>query len=256
MNRIIVLDTEFIGLNKPFVYDLGYMVLDLKESGQYEGLKVENNITKQIYDNAMLFETAHYAEKRKLYSSLLKGKTAKRRYWGHIMQRLQNDIDTYDVQAVLAYNASADSKAIEYTCNFIGVANPLETVQVIDLLPIVQATICETVEYKSFANQNGLVNDSGFVQTSVEAVCKFLYDMPNFKEQHTALDDVGHEINLLNACMAVGAKIEKMTKKFIETHETRSIIIQVKDGEKTKNYTFKYRTRKNFNKRNTIVLTR
>lgn len=255
MKRVIVLDTEFIGLTKPFVYDLGYMVIDL-ESKPYTAIKLENGITKQIYDNAMLFNTAHYAKKRKIYTKLLKGKSAKRRYWGHIMQTLQRDIDNYDVDAVLAYNASADSGAIEFTCNFLGVANPLETVQVIDLLPIVQANICDTKEYKEFAQKHGLISESGFVQTSVEAVCKFIYDMPEFQEQHTALDDVMHESNLLSVVLGMGAKIESVPKRFIESTEIRKMTIEIRENDTKKEYTFNYRTKKNYKSRDKIILTK
>ena len=255
MKRVIVLDTEFLGLEKPFVYDLGYMVVDL-EKQPYTAIKLENGITKQIFDNAMLFQTAYYANKRKIYSSLLKGKQAKRRYWGHIMQTLQRDIDTYEVDAVLAYNASADSGAIKFTCEYLGVANPLDTVEVIDLMPIVQAHICDTVEYKEFANTHGLVSDSGFIQTSVEAVCKFIYDMPEFEEQHTALDDVMHEANLLSVVLGMGGKIEKLTKKFIETDQIKTMKIEIRQGDTKKEYSFPYRTKKNYKSRDKIVLTK
>lgn len=253
MKKVIVLDTEFIGLEKPFVYDLGYMVLDLEQK-PIMALKLENSITKQIYDNAMLFKTAYYSNKREMYTKLLKGKQAKRRYWGHIMQRLQHDIDTYEIDAVLAYNASADSGAIKYTCEFLGIANPLETVQVIDLLPLVQTHICDTKEYQTFASEHGLVGDSGYIQTSVESVCKFIYNEPDFKEQHTALDDVVHESNLLNVVLTMGGKIESLKKRFIETTTINRLRIEIIDNGESKEYSFRYRTKKNYKKDNKIVL--
>lgn len=255
MKRVIILDTEFLGLEKPFVYDLGYMVVDLEEQ-PYKAIKLENAITKQIYDNAMLFKTAYYANKREKYTSLLKGKRAKRRYWGHIMQTLQSDIDRYEVDAILAYNATADSGAIAFTCNFLGVANPLDTVQVIDLMPMVQTHLCNTKEYKDFASKNGLVSDSGFIQTSVEAVCKFLYNEPDFVEDHTALSDVIHEGNLLSAVLSMGGKIESLKKQFIENEEIRTMQIEVRQGDTIKNYSFNYKTKKNYKSRDKIILTK
>ena len=65
-------DTETIGLEKRFCYDLGYGIYDRKGNPMVE----RQFIIEQIWNNKPLFETAYYAEKKELYVSKLRGRTA------------------------------------------------------------------------------------------------------------------------------------------------------------------------------------
>jgi hypothetical protein len=126
-----------------------------------------------------------------------------------------NDIEKYAVSCVMGYNVKADQRALAFTSEHLGVKNPLENVEVIDLMPIVIKAICDTVEYKKFAKANDLITKNGFYKFGVEAVAKYVYNKPNFIEKHMGLSDNEHELHLLNTSLSKGGKIEKLPTKFL-----------------------------------------
>ena len=75
-NRTIrVFDTETVSLNKPFCYNVGYVIYDVANDRK---LARRDFVVEQVWHNPRLFETAYYANKRPLYVSvgadvLLKG---------------------------------------------------------------------------------------------------------------------------------------------------------------------------------------
>ena len=70
--RIAVFDTETTSLEKPFCYNIGYVIYDT-ETG--ERLIKHDFVAEQIWHNRELFTTAYYAEKRDEYISRMRGKT-------------------------------------------------------------------------------------------------------------------------------------------------------------------------------------
>ena len=69
--NIVVFDTENIGLNKPWAYNIGYVIYDT-ETGEI--LEEKDFVVEQIWHNVPLFETAYYADKRPLYVRRMRGK--------------------------------------------------------------------------------------------------------------------------------------------------------------------------------------
>lgn len=213
---IMLIDTEFVDLEKPFVYDVSYTVATL-ENGVFEPLKIVGHVIKQVYDNKMLFATAYYADKKPLYSSALRRKVYKKSYFGQVMNSMKNDIEKYGVECVMGYNVSADTRAIEFTAKHLKTSNALENIEIVDLMPIVQKAICDTMEYRAFAKENGLITEKGYIKTGVEAVSKFVYKKPNFVEKHLGVSDNHHELELLNVSMKNGATIENLPKRFLKS---------------------------------------
>lgn len=215
METILLVDTEFITLNKPFVYDLSYLIAR-KEGNKYTTLKSVGNVVKQVYQNKMMFETAYYAEKRKLYTSALRGKTYKQNYMGNILRQLRKDIQEYKVELVLGYNVNADIRSIGFTSEYLKLDNPLNNTKVIDLMPIVVNTICDTQEYKDFAIQNNLITEKGYYKMSVESVMKYITKQVEFVEKHLGKSDNENEIDLLNYTIEKGASLVEMPKRFLK----------------------------------------
>ena len=215
METILLVDTEFITLNKPFVYDLSYLIAK-KIGDKYTTLKSVGNVVKQVYQNKMMFETAYYAEKRKLYTSALKGKTYKQNYMGNILRQLKKDIENYKVDIVLGYNVNADIRSIGFTSDYLKLDNPLNNTKVIDLMPIVVNTICDTQEYKTFAKENNLITEKGYYKMSVESVMKYITKQVEFVEKHLGKSDNENEIDLLNYAIGKGASLVEMPKRFLK----------------------------------------
>jgi hypothetical protein len=215
METILLVDTEFITLNKPFVYDLSYLIAR-KVGDKYTTLKSVGNVVKQVYQNKMMFETAYYSDKRKLYTSALRGKTYKQNYFGNILRQLQKDIKEYNVSLVLGYNVNADIRSIGFTSDYLKLNNPLNETKVIDLMPIVVNTICDTDNYKNFAKENNLITEKGYYKMSVESVMKYINNDINFVEKHLGKSDNENEIDLLNYAIEKGASLVEMPKRFLK----------------------------------------
>ena len=64
--NVLVFDTETISTNKPFCYNLGYMIMDFDT---LDILEYEDFVIEQIYHNKPLFETAYYTQKKPIYTS-------------------------------------------------------------------------------------------------------------------------------------------------------------------------------------------
>jgi hypothetical protein len=71
--NIVVFDTETTSLEKPFCYNIGYVIADI-ESGNV--LLKKDFVVEQVWHNPMLFTTAYYFDKREIYISRMKGKKA------------------------------------------------------------------------------------------------------------------------------------------------------------------------------------
>jgi hypothetical protein len=166
----------------------------------------------------MMFETAYYSEKRKLYVSALKGKTYKQNYLGNILRQLKKDIAEYNVSMVLGYNVNADLRSIDYTSKYLKLNNPFADTKVIDLMPIVVNTICDTNEYKNFAKENKLITEKGYYKMSVESVMKYITNDIYFVEKHLGKSDNENEIDLLNYTISKGASLIEMPKRFLKAY--------------------------------------
>jgi hypothetical protein len=215
METILLVDTEFVSLNKPFVYDLSYLIAR-KVDDKFITLKSVGNVVKQVYQNKMMFETAYYSDKRKLYTNAMKGKTYKQNYFGNILRELKKDIKEYNVSMVLGYNVNADLRSIGFTSEYLKLNNPLNETKVIDLMPIVVNTICDTNEYKDFAKENKLITEKGYYKMSVESVMKYITNDIYFVEKHLGKSDNENEIDLLNYAIEKGASLIEMPKRFLK----------------------------------------
>lgn len=173
----MVLDTETIGVNKPFVYDIGFIVAELK-NGKYEPIYDEQLLVSEIYDNLPLFATAYYSEKRPLYEILLeKGLTEKQKL-KNIMFYIKRVLEKYEIEHVFAYNSSFDKRAINFTTKFFKVDNPLENVEWPDIQKIANI-IHRTTEYIDFAAKMVLLAKVVIFKQVLNEHTLSILEMPN-----------------------------------------------------------------------------
>lgn len=244
--KIIVLDTETISLNKPFVYDIGYIVAELNtETLQYEPILKSQHIIEQIYDNKELFSTAYYEEKRKFYTNLMKSRSAKKTKLGYATQIISNLLKVYEINIIFAYNSSFDEKVFNFNSDYFKIKNPFKNYQWVDILGIANNFIHNTNEYKNFANEKDFVTEAGNIETNAEKTFAFLTQNESYKEEHTSLQDAEIELTILNKCVMLGfTEVKKYTKSFIEADKIQQLNIITKD----KTYNFPYRKKSNTKK--------
>jgi len=244
--KIMVLDTETIGLEKRYAYDIGFIIAELK-SGRYVEIDSEHYAVKQVYDNKMLFETAYYANKRPLYVQSLKAHKMKRKHIGRIFQRIKTQIKKHKIDFVFAYNSPFDKSVMRFNSDYFKKANPIKNW--IDIQGIASHYIHKTRQYKDFANKHKKVTPKGYMRTNAECTYQAITGKTEFKEQHMGLQDCRIELDILNECIKLGYNETKPLKKLFLTSELDN---SFKITAKGKTYTFKYHSMKNT--RNGLVL--
>ena len=202
MSYLIVLDTETTSLDKPFCYDISWVVME-KETGTIVDFKV--NVVEQVWHNLPLFESAYYKEKRPKYIDMMRRHDAVMDKWGYIMRKLKQDIIKYEVTDVYAYNSDFDDKVIAFNCEWFKCNNPLETTAVYDIWGYASEYITKNADYKKFCEDNERFTETGNYKGSAEVVYQFITDNAEFIEEHMGLFDSEIESAILWECINRGA---------------------------------------------------
>lgn len=199
--NIMVFDTETINLEKPFVYNIGYVIYNTDTA---EILVTKDYVVEQVWHNPMLFVTAYYANKKDIYISRMRQRSCVMDKFGYITRAMYRDIKEYEVQHAFAYNSPFDVRVFNWNCDWFKCINPLDTVQVHDIRGQVHKKIAFTKAYQDFCDEHGLYSDSGNYSTSAETAYKFVTKTNDFVEEHTALADSLIELEILVACVNGG----------------------------------------------------
>ena len=102
MNYSLILDTETTSLDKPFCYDISWIIMD-NDTGTIVDMKA--NVVEQVWHNLPLFESAYYKDKRQKYILMMRKHDAIMNKWGYIMKTLKQDIKRYFISEIYAYNS-------------------------------------------------------------------------------------------------------------------------------------------------------
>ena len=205
--KILVLDTETTSINKPFCYNVGYLIADTDTK---EVLVEKDFVVEQVWHNLELFSTAYYADKRKIYVSAMKGRKSVMDKWGYIMREMRSDMKYHNVEIAYAYNSPFDEKTFDYNCDWFKTYNPLDTVPFYDIRAFAIKAFVDA-KYKKFCDDNGYYTDSGNYSTTAEVMYRYLFN-EDFDEAHTALADSQIEFDILMKALDSGIDIEKDEK--------------------------------------------
>ena len=83
--NIMVFDTETIDVEKAYCYNIGYVVFNTEEKTI---MAKRDFVVEQVWHNAMLFNTAYYANKKPIYVSRLRGRSCRMEKFGYITQQM------------------------------------------------------------------------------------------------------------------------------------------------------------------------
>lgn len=205
MEYALILDTETTGLDKPFCYDISWVIMN-KANGELIDCKAY--VVEQIWHNLPLFESAYYKEKREKYIQMMRKHDAIMDKWGYIMRELARDIRKYDIKGIYAYNSDFDDKVITYNCDWFKCINPLDTLPVYDIWGYASEYVTNKTDYKDFCEDNCRFTDTGNYKGSAEVVYQYLLKDPNFIEEHMGVFDSEIEANILYHCIEQGAEWE------------------------------------------------
>jgi hypothetical protein len=255
--NILVFDTETANLEKPFCYNVGYVIYNTDEQ---KVVLARDYVVEQVWHNTMLFTTAYYSNKREIYVSRMRGKTATLDKWGYICQRMYRDIVEFEIKDAYAYNSKFDEGVFAFNCDWFKTINPLDTIAVHDI----RGYVCEFLvddDYKKYCEEKQLFTESGNYSTTAEAVFRYVSKNDEFIEEHTALADSRIEWEILKFCIDLGANITKPCKTYssIPREKTKTLTIIQRNTDKESCVEFTYTKRRNYKDKsgqvNKIVLT-
>lgn len=192
------------------VYDLGYAICDRSGAIYESGSLIVADI---FYGERDLMQSAYYAEKIPQYIEGITSKTHKVVSFSQARFIIADLFKRYNIEAVCAYNAAFDYKALNTTERYLTSSRyryffPYGT-QVYCIWHMACQVLCTQKRYRQFCEANELVSAAGNLKTSAETVYAYLTKNSTFDESHTGLEDVKIEIEILAKCFAQHKKMDK-----------------------------------------------
>lgn len=115
-------------------------------------------------------------------------------------------LDFYGVNTVMAFNSGFDFEKTK--CKEL-----VEGRNFIDLWLMALETICQKESFKEFCGQSNRKTANGNCKTNAETIYAYLRNDPQYKEEHTALEDSLIELEIFKACI-------KMHKRYTQNQHT------------------------------------
>lgn len=239
--NVMVFDTETTSLDKPFCYNVGYVILNAIDK---QILKKRDFVVEQIWHNFPLFASAYYADKRSVYILEMRKHNIIMDKWGYIMKQMRKDIREYNIEAAYAYNSPFDDKVFTFNCDWFKVINPFDTLPIFDIRGYANTFITDSEEYRQYCEDYGRFTDSGNYSATAETVFQYITSDPDFVEAHTALNDSEIESEILLYCLEMGAELNKAypVEKILKRKQKHPFKVKVNnqiiyEGEYTSKYT-------------------
>lgn len=248
--NIVVFDTETTNLEKPFCYNIGYVIANVETR---QVLLKREFVVEQVWHNPMLFTTAYYADKRQIYVSRMRGRKIVMDKFGYICQQMIKDFDYYEVDYCFAFNSPFDDRVFDFNTDWFKTINPFDNRVIRDIRGFVHNFIAFTQEYQDFCEENQLFTESENYSTNAESVFRYISKQLDFNEEHTALADSEIELEILFHCLDKGAKIDKEYKTYssIPRKGNKELVIVDTSG---KEHSFLYQKKTCYKKGEKIVL--
>lgn len=222
MENFMVFDTETTSIDKPFCYNIGYVI-----ANENETLVRKSFVVEQIWHNLPLFNTAYYADKRPLYVSAMKARKTILDKYSYICREMARDLKQYNVKIAFAYNSSFDERVFNFNCDWFKCLNPFDTVIIKDIRAFAHKYIVND-DYMEFCELNEEFTESGNYSTTAETMFRYISSEIDFNEEHTALSDSLIELEILRKCIRRGASLDEnlVAKRSINRKVEKTLHIQ------------------------------
>ena len=209
--KFLVVDTETCNtIEQPLPYDIGYAICD-----KFGNIYVKRSfVVAEIFcDMSDVMQSAYYAEKIPQYwEDIKRGKRELKSTWT-IRKIMCQDIKDYKIKKVGAYNMAFDKRALNNLMRYVSKSFlrwwfPFG-IEYFCIWSMACQVILNRKSYIDFAIKNGLISDANNIQTSAECAYKYIKKLVDFKENHTGLEDVEIEVDIMAECYRQHKKMDK-----------------------------------------------
>lgn len=206
--KFLVIDTETTNsIDDPFAYDVGFAVVD----GAGKIYETHSYVVADIFLDKDLMASAYFADKIPQYWEDIKsGKRILRRF-KTIKSILRDVVAQYGIRYVVAHNASFDYRSLNYTQRLLTSSKYRYFlpwgVEIWDTLKMARECLGKNEQYRQFCLDNGYTygkEEKPQLRFTAEIVYRFLTGNLDFVEEHTGLEDVLIEKDILAFCLANG----------------------------------------------------
>lgn len=195
-------------------YDIGYSIIDLHGNTYLNRSFV---VVNTFFGEEERMNTSYYANKLPQYRKDMAKGTRLPRTWQEIKAIITEDFATYGVTIVCAHNARFDYGTLKATKQWLNEDYLLPYgIEWWDTLKMVRNTIATKKSYIKFCEENGYLTKWNKPQTKAEVLYRYLTNDNSFIENHTGLEDVEIEKEILWACYKMH---KKMTRKLFKPRE-------------------------------------
>lgn len=207
----IIIDTETANnMDCPFFYDCGWQVVDSHGRKYAERSFVNRDV---FYGQRDLMDTAYYANKLPRYhADIVNGKRVVATTY-QIRRALREDVGKYGCTFICAHNARFDYKSLNGTMRYVSKSKTRYFVpfglEWWDTMEMAKSVIWEMPTYKKFCEENGYFTKTGKMRVTAEILFQFISKDISFIEEHTGLEDVDIERQILAYCKRQHKRMEK-----------------------------------------------
>ena len=204
---LLFVDTETIGslyvAESILPFEIGIKVYDLENE---KIVKEKSYLIRKFFNNKYIMYSTFSATKYPDYFEKIKNDKRYRLVSTNDMsQDLIKIINRYNIKIMIAHNGKFDQQAIPRLCEEFGVDNPIKKLDLLDTIEI-SKVITFSKDYSNYClenqeilnnlNESAFITNSGRVRTTAQAIYSYLSGNPQYKEEHTALEDIDIEIEI------------------------------------------------------------
>ena len=215
VKKYLVLDTETTtpikmeGFTRnQLVFDIGYQIVDKKGNVFLE----RSYVIEEIFYNEDYMRNAYFWEKYPQYLEGIKTGKYKVIKWFDMLVEIHNLLIECNVSVVGAYNLAFDLNTIDYTNRTLRnkPCKIFDKVEKLCIMGMSVETLCQQKTFQKLAMREGWISESGkFLSTKAETVYKYVANQMDYKEEHTGLEDVKIEVELMALCFRQHKKMSK-----------------------------------------------
>lgn len=216
---ILMIDTETantheedgrLNMQDVLVYDCGLSVVD-RQGNIYE---MDSLVNREIFFDRALMTSAYYADKIPQYVADIKAGRRRLVNTYEMRKRVLDLIDEYEIKHVCMHNARFDVRALNNTQRWSTKSKHRfffpRGVEVWDTMLMAGDTICKQPTYKKWCEANGYMTKNGQVRKTAEVLYRYITKDISFVEDHTGLEDVLIETQILAHCFRQHKKMRRV----------------------------------------------